>query len=78
MQIDLPDDIGLTAQEVKREIAIVLYQREAVSLAKAATISAMTRLEFQRLLASRDIPIHYDVHDLDADISHLSELGRLP
>ena len=78
MQIDLLDDIGLTAQEVKREIAIILYQREAVSLAKAATLSDMTRLEFQRLPASRGIPIHYDAHDLDADISHLSRLGRLP
>jgi predicted HTH domain antitoxin len=77
MQISLPDDLGLSEREIKEELAIALYQREAVSLAKAAKVAGMTRLEFQRLLASRDIPIQYDVDDLHNDVETLRKLGQL-
>jgi predicted HTH domain antitoxin len=77
MQISLPDDLGLSEREVKEELAIALYQREAVSLAKAAEIAGLTRLDFQRLLASRDISIHYDVDDLNSDVETLRKLGQL-
>jgi predicted HTH domain antitoxin len=66
--IELP--ISLSEQEleeVRRELAIVLYQRQTVSLAKAAKLASLTRLQFQRLLASRQIPINYSEDDLDAD-----------
>jgi hypothetical protein len=52
LPITPPDDIGLTEREIKQELAIALYQCEMVSLAKAATIASMTRLDFQRLIAS--------------------------
>ena len=54
-------------EEVKRELAIVLYQRQAVGLGKAAKLASLTRLQFQHLLASRHIPINYTEADLDAD-----------
>jgi predicted HTH domain antitoxin len=37
----------------------------------------MSRLEFQHLLASRRIPVHYDVADFEQDIETLREVGRL-
>jgi predicted HTH domain antitoxin len=37
----------------------------------------MTQLQFQHLLASRQIPIHYDIEDLEADIKTLREIGQL-
>jgi predicted HTH domain antitoxin len=77
MQISLPDDLGLSEREIKEELAIALYQREAVSLAKAAKIAGLTRLELQRILASRDIPIQYDVDDLHNDVETLRKLGQL-
>lgn len=37
----------------------------------------MTQLEFQALLASHDLYIHYDVEDLHEDVRNLQELGFL-
>jgi len=37
----------------------------------------MTLWEFRQLLASRRIPPHYDVNDLNEDMTTLREMGRL-
>jgi predicted HTH domain antitoxin len=37
----------------------------------------MSRLRFQFLLASRQIPIHYGVVEFEADLKTLREMGRL-
>ena len=58
MQITLPD-LGLSEQEIKQELALSLYQQHKLSLAKAASLVGMTRIEFQHLMASRGIHIHY-------------------
>ena len=77
MQIELPD-LGLSEQEIKQELALSLYQQEKVSLARAAALAGMTRIEFQQLLASRELPIHYDADMVSEDIHNLQKLGRLP
>jgi predicted HTH domain antitoxin len=38
---------------------------------------AIPRLAFQKLLASRQIPVHYDVHELDAEVAMMQEIGYL-
>jgi predicted HTH domain antitoxin len=37
----------------------------------------MTVWTFQQILASREIPVHYDVEDYEEDLATLKELGRL-
>jgi predicted HTH domain antitoxin len=66
MVIDLPD-IGLSEQEVKQELGVALFQQNKASLAKAVRIAGMTRLDLQRLLASRQIAVHYTVQDWEDD-----------
>jgi len=46
---------------------IVLFQHERVTLAKAAELAGMHRLDFQRVLAERQIPVHYTSEDLAAE-----------
>jgi predicted HTH domain antitoxin len=77
MQITLPD-LGLSEQEIKQELALSLYQQEKVSLAKAASIAGMTRIQFQQLMASRDIFMRFDEEDLESDIQTLRKLGQIP
>lgn len=77
MEITLPD-LGMTEQEIKQELALSLYQQHKVSLAKAASIAGLTRIEFQHLLASRGIYIHYTEEMLEEDIRNLRALGELP
>ena len=43
------------------DVAVMLYQQERVSLAKAARIAGIQRMAFQEVLAERKIPISYDL-----------------
>ncbi len=81
MSVVIPDNIvqatHMSEMELKQEIAILLFQKEKLTLAQAAELASMTQLHFQHLLASRSIPIHYDVQDLEDDIKTLRKLGQL-
>jgi predicted HTH domain antitoxin len=68
---------GLSEAELLQELVLLLFQREKLSLGKASRILGMTQLEFQSLLASRDLYIHYDVEDLHEDVKNLQEMGLL-
>ncbi len=77
MSIMLEIPIDLSDQElaeVKQDLAILLYTRQAASLGKAAKIAGLTRIGFQRLLAHRQIPINYTEADLEADLATLSTI----
>lgn len=67
----------MSEQELRRELAILLFQQERLTLAQAARLSESDRLQFQHLLASRDIPVHYDVADFEEDLETLRSLDRL-
>ncbi len=67
----------MTADELMQEVAILLFQKEKLTLGQASQMVKMSQLQFQFLLASRQIPIHYDVADFDADLKTLREMGRL-
>ncbi len=74
---DILDSARLTTSELKVEIAVYLYAQGRLSIGKARELAGMTLWEFRQLLASRRIPPHYDVADLDEDVATLREMGRL-
>ena len=74
---DILDTARLTIDELKVELAVHLYADGRLSLGKARELAAMPLWTFRQLLASRRIPPHYDVDDLDADVAVLSEMARL-
>lgn len=81
MSLEIPDEIiqssGMSKEELAQEIAIMLFQKDRLTLAQAAKFAGMNRLQFQHLLASRRIPVHYDVNDFQEDLKTLQDLGRL-
>ncbi len=81
MGVIIPDEIlmatGMTGAELGQELAIFLYQREKLTLAQASRLAGLSRLQFQHLVASQQIPIHYDVAEFEEDLKVLRELGRL-
>lgn len=81
MSVVIHDEIlyttHMTAAELMQEIAILLYQKEKLTLGQASRLAQMSQLQFQFLLASRQIPIHYDINEFDADLKTLQEMGRL-
>jgi len=81
MSFVIPEEILTTTRmseaEMRQEIAIMLFQKEKLTLAQASRFAGINRIAFQHLLASRQIPIHYDVEDFEKDIENLREMGRL-
>jgi predicted HTH domain antitoxin len=81
MSITILDEIltttRMTEAEMQQEIAVMLFQKEKLTLAQASRFAGMNRIAFQHLLASRQIPVHYDVEDFEKDIKNLREMGRL-
>jgi len=67
----------MDVQELKRELAVHLFEEEKLSFGKARELAGMTFWEFQQILGSRGIPIHYDVRDYEEDLETLRRLERL-
>jgi predicted HTH domain antitoxin len=81
MSITITDEVlaatRMTETEMRQEIAILLFQKEKLTLAQASRFARMHRVAFQHLLASRQISVHYGVEDFEQDIQNLREMGRL-
>ena len=80
MSVVIPDEIlhatHMTGDELMQELAILLYQKEKLTLGQASQLAGMSRLQFQLLLASRQIPVQYDIPEFEADLQTLRETGR--
>ena len=73
---DILHSVRMDEGELKREIAVLLYQKQRLTLAKAAKFAEMNRIKFQRLLAFHRIPLLYDVEDLESDLDTLNQLAK--
>jgi predicted HTH domain antitoxin len=80
MPLTVSDELLQTAHlsevELLREIAVTLFQQDRLTLAQAASFADLTQLEVQRILASRRIPLHYRLDDLEHDL--MTMRSRLP
>ena len=65
------ETIQLSESELLTEIAIMLFQQEKFTLGQASSFAKMNQLQFQRLLASRQISLHYDLAELKEDVASL-------
>ncbi|MBE9239014.1 UPF0175 family protein [Anabaena aphanizomenioides LEGE 00250] len=75
MSVVITDEVLQTIQmsdkELIQEIAILLFTQERFTLGQASNFVGMNQLEFQRLLASRKIPLYYDIAELREDVKSL-------
>ena len=81
MSVVIPDETvqatRMTPTELMQELAILLYQKEKLTLGQASKLAKMSQFQFQSLLASRQIPIHYDVEEFEADLKTVRETEQL-
>lgn len=79
--VSIPDELlaaaGLTEDQMAAEVALELYGREKLTMGQAARLAGVDLVSFWRLMAARDLYIHYDVEELEQDIATLRSLGRL-
>ena len=76
------DDSILTAahldeSSLKRELAILLFQQERLTLGQASKLAGVGQLEFQSMIADRGITIHYGVTEFREDTETLRRLGQI-
>jgi len=79
MHLTIPSDLlqqtGYTEATLLQEVAILFYQSGRVSLGKAAEFAQMHKMAFQRLLATKGVPLNYDAEDLKEDLETLRGLS---
>jgi predicted HTH domain antitoxin len=77
MPLTIPDEVlaaaHMTEMDLKRELALTLFQQERLTLGRTSALAGMSQREFQRLLADRRIPIHYGVEDFKQDLESLRQ-----
>jgi predicted HTH domain antitoxin len=82
----LPHDIPLKCQEhhidlptdMKRYIAVILYQNSVVSIGKAAQLAGMDRIAFEYYLANNKIPIsNLSFEDVMRDAAQVKEDAQI-
>ncbi|MFH1929488.1 MAG: UPF0175 family protein [Chloroflexota bacterium] len=61
---------GEVERELRKELALALYDRGVLSLGNARALAQMTRWDFEELLGQRGIARHYTRTDLDEDIRY--------
>lgn len=80
MSLVIPDDIlraaNISAGELRQEIALLLFQQDKLTIGQASEFSDMSQLEFQRLLASHYIPVHYGIREFAEDLETLRRLEQ--
>jgi len=64
----------MTAQEIRRELAVQLYTQGKLSMGKTRELAEMTVYQFQCLLGSRRIPVNYGVEDFLDDLDTIQRL----
>lgn len=81
ISVEIPRDVvhaaRMTPDELMQELALHLFQQGKLSFGKAREMAKMSVWDFQLLLGSRKVPIHYDVSDYEEDLTALREIGRL-
>ncbi len=81
MSLVIPNELvqasGLSESELLQELVLLLFQQEKITLGSASRCLRITQLEFQALLASKNLGIHYDVDELHEDVRNLKDLGLL-
>jgi predicted HTH domain antitoxin len=78
MSLVIPDEIvkasGMSKTELMQEIVLMLFQQKKISIGKASRLVNMNLIQFQHLIASRGICVHYDVADFREDLKTIKEL----
>lgn len=67
-----PADLQL-AQAIRIEVSSLLYQQQVWSIGQAARFAGLPYIQFQDLLASKNIPLNYDQSDLEEDIETINK-----
>jgi predicted HTH domain antitoxin len=64
----------MSAQEIRRELAVSLYAQGKLSAGKARELAEMNVIEFQCLLGVRGVSMSYGIEDFQDDLETIQQL----
>ena len=78
VSIEIPEEFLFSSppysvKELKVDLAMLLYKRKRMSLAKAARWCGLSRLEFQSAMSDRNVNIVFSKEDLIHDLNTLGK-----
>jgi predicted HTH domain antitoxin len=74
MLIELPDNVLehlLNKQKMLLEIAIYLFEKDKLTLGKAAEFAGIPKMQMQNEIGGRGINMHYDEEMLENDLKSI-------
>lgn len=72
---ELVKELNMSEQEIKLEFAIWLYERDKISLRKAARIASLPWLSFSKILVQRNIPtVKMSNEEFETEVSTVNSL----
>lgn len=78
MKIEIPETIfkatGLTEQEIINLLALMLYDKEKLSIGYASKLANISQADFIELMGEHGVELKYDVNDLKEDLENLKDL----
>ncbi|MBL7798154.1 MAG: UPF0175 family protein [Saprospiraceae bacterium] len=79
MVIHLSDELltplKMTEADIRLELAIALYASGKLAFGKARALAGLNWIRFRLALSERNIPIHYDQTDFEADLAAVEALS---
>ncbi|HEX5152381.1 MAG TPA: UPF0175 family protein [Parafilimonas sp.] len=73
IELNLPDSNA--EPDIKKDIAVLLYDKEIYPLGKAAEFAGISKNDFMKLLREKKINIKYSIDDIKNDLSNLPEFA---
>lgn len=82
LSVEIPESISLSIKipeselkgRLKVELAIRLYQKGILGFGKTRELSGLNKWQFQEILAKENIPLNYDIEELERDLETLRSL----
>jgi len=79
LSVEIPESIMLSLkipdselkERLKVELAIRLYQKSILGFGKARELAGLNKWQFQEILSKEDIPLNYDIEELERDLETL-------
>ena len=66
----------LSEEELRLELAVLMYREDRLTLGQASRFAELPQPEFQKVLGSRRIPVHYGLAELEKDVETLRQRAR--
>ena len=75
---DLLKKANIPEDQARLELAIFFFEKGMLTLGKASAFAGIHRFQLQKELASREIPMSYDLTELEKDLATINKMKQKP